>query len=103
MGRLVPPGSEVSVRPVARPRWGEVWAFCLPGQRVVVHRSRGGRPGAWRFQGDRRSTADPLVPDEHLIGRITAVHRPGRRDLRLGALDRWLRSGVAVLIRLRHR
>jgi hypothetical protein len=103
MGPLIPQGSEITIVPATEPRWGEVWAFCIPGQRVVVHRCRGGEAGRWRFQGDRRSSADPLIPDMHLIGRVTTVHRSGRRDLRLGALDRWGRGAVAGLVRLRHR
>lgn len=99
MGDLVPDGAALSIAAGGSPRWGEVWAFCLPGERLVVHRSRGGRDGAWRFQGDRRATADPIVPTEQLVGRVVAVHHADGTTVRLGRFDRWMR-GPATAARL---
>ena len=103
MGGMIDTGSSVSVEPGTRPRWGEVWVFCLADDRVVVHRCRGRRGEAWLFQGDRRAAPDPLVATEQLVGRVTAVHTPGQGVVRLGALDRWVRGALAAVIRLRHR
>lgn len=101
MGRLIGDDARVTIRPSARPRRGEVWAFCLPGERVVVHRCRGRRGSGWLFQGDRRALPDPIVSAEQLVGRVVAVEgRDGRT--RLGAGDRWRGSAVAFAVRLRH-
>lgn len=101
MGRLIADDARVTIRPSARPRRGEVWAFCLPGGRVVVHRCRGRRPGGWLFQGDRRAIPDPVVPGHHLVGRVVAVEKDGQRK-RLGTTDRWGGSALALAFRVRH-
>jgi hypothetical protein len=102
MGGVLRDGDRVVVRAGGLPRWGEVWVFCSADGAVLVHRCRGRRPGGWLFQGDRRATPDPLVPDDHLVGRVVAVERDGARRP-LGAADRWVRGALAVAVRLRHR
>ena len=93
MGRTIVPGEAVLLRPAPRPRAGEVWAFCDARSRIVVHRSRGGRDDAWRFEGDDVGVADPAVPTAWLIGRVTAVRGPGGEVRRLGRGDRtWGRT-----------
>ena len=103
MGAKIAPGDRLDVRPAPRPRPGEVWAFCTDDGKVFVHRCRRRQGEGWLFQGDRRSQADAVVPPDHLVGRVVARTRDGRRRRRFGARDRLLGSAEAALVRLLHR
>jgi hypothetical protein len=102
MGWSIPGGCRVRVEPGVRPRRGEVWAYCDDRGNVVVHRSRGERAGAFRFQGDARVRADPPVCSDQLIGRVVEL-APARNRWRwsaqAGALQRTPRMAVAVVVR----
>ena len=102
MGGLIRTGDRVTLEPGPAPRWGEVWAFCTTDGMVAVHRCRGRRTGGWLFQGDRRSTPDPVVTPDRLVGRVVAVERDGV-ERRIGVGDRWGGAAVAAIVRMRHR
>jgi hypothetical protein len=78
MGAAIPPGSKVLVTAAPHPRRGEIWAFCLPGGAVVVHRYRRVIDGRHCFQGDANRWADEPVDAALLIGRVTMVDAGGR-------------------------
>lgn len=77
MGDTIPSGSRVLVAAAARPRRGEIWAFCLPAGNLVVHRYRRLVDGRHCFQGDAMRWADEPVPAELLVGRVQAVETQG--------------------------
>ena len=71
MGRTIRDGSVVVVRagPPDPRRW-EVWAYCRPDGRVVVHRVVGRSDAGWWFRGDAMAGCDPVVPSSALVGRV---------------------------------
>ncbi len=77
MGQTIVSGSAVWVSASERPRWGEIWAFCESPQTVAVHRFVGRRGDRNRFWGDGNVSADPLVDDALLIGRVVGIEPPG--------------------------
>lgn len=81
MGRDVPPGTMVLVRPETRsPRLGEVWAFVTAAGDVTVHRYlRRTSLGRFVFVGDRAESADAPIRAEWLVGRVPVVEEGGRR------------------------
>ena len=76
MGRTIVSGSSVWVSATDRPRWGQIWAFCESGETVAVHRFVGRRDGCNRFWGDGNVSADALVDDAFLIGRVVGIEAP---------------------------
>ena len=88
MGRAIPTGSSVLVAEKSLPRRGQVWAYCEQSGDVVVHRYRRRTDRGHVLQGDTRARTDAPVPDEQLIGRVTAV-RLGGRVRSVGWSDRW--------------
>jgi len=88
MGRTIPTGSSVLVAEKSLPRRGQVWAYCEQSGDVVVHRYRRHTDRGHVLQGDTRTHTDAPVPDEQLIGRVTAV-RLGGRVRSVGWSDRW--------------
>jgi hypothetical protein len=94
-------GDQLVMGGTARPRRGEVWAFCTDTSEVVAHRCRGWRGTSAVFQGDAARRPDAPAAVSQLIGRVVAVERAGRTR-RLGAWDRWtgeLRSRVRLHVR----
>lgn len=98
MARSIPSGARVRVVAAERPGRGEVWAFCLPGGAVVVHRARGTGPRGHRFQGDGCIRPDPPIDASLLVGRVVEV-TPARAGVRwgpaAGAVQRAPRVAVA--------
>jgi signal peptidase len=92
MGRSVPNGASVLVARSPTPRRGEVWAYCERSGGVVVHRYRRHSGAGHVLQGDTRPKPDPPVPDDQLVGRVTAV-RSGDRVRALGWGDRVVSAG----------
>ncbi|HEV7524957.1 MAG TPA: hypothetical protein VGP92_08325 [Acidimicrobiia bacterium] len=86
-----------------RPRWGQIWAFCDPAGVVEVHRCVGRRDGRSRFWGDGNATADPLVPDAVLVGRVVAVQSPGGRYRRAKSVGELATASCVGLRRLPRR
>ena len=83
----------IGVVPGEQPRWGEVWLFCDDAGRVLAHRCLGRSRSGYRFRGDARPRADPLVTPARLVGRVVAVE--GATGIRsLGERDRWGRGLV---------
>jgi hypothetical protein len=83
MGHTITSGNEVLVVAVARPRWGQIWAFCNDRGEIVVHRYLLERRGLARFRGDAVRAPDRLVHPDRLIGRVVKVRRGNREiDLR---------------------
>lgn len=80
MGRILPRGSLVEVRPVGveELRVGDVVAYHYAG-RCLCHRMirRVGRQVV--LKGDTRLSADPPVPRDQIIGRVTRVIYSGAR------------------------
>lgn len=101
MGRSLRSGSTVRVVPGARPRRGEVWAFCTAGGTILVHRYRRAAGGEFIFRGDARAADDAAVPASRLVGRVVEVQRDGRRR-RLGIGDRVVGLAVRAARRKRH-
>jgi hypothetical protein len=88
MWSAIPGGAEVLVANAARPRVGDIWAYCNDTGTIVVHRHRRARGRVHMFQGDNSRRPDPPVHDEQLIGRLVAVRVDGHvRDI--GARERF--------------
>jgi hypothetical protein len=102
MGRSIRDGSKVRVEMATRPRRSEVWAFCDRDGNIVVHRCRGERSGAYRFQGDARVRADELISSAQLIGRVVQLE-PHRASFRWGALAGGLQRTPRIAIAALHR
>jgi hypothetical protein len=113
MGWTIPPGSSVHLVPSARPRRGQLWAYCDDTGAVVVHRYEYSADAGHVLRGDASRQYDRPVGDERIIGRVAAVRRGDRvprvgSGFRLrGVLQRARRSarsrGGAVLRNLRRR
>lgn len=75
-------GDVISVSPLrgAPARLGEVVAFVRPTTgNLVVHRVIGKRSTALLIQGDNApDSADGLIPQANVLGRVTTVERGGR-------------------------
>jgi hypothetical protein len=101
MGRTIPTGASVLVGECTRPRRGQVWAYYDATGALVVHRYRRRTDAGHVLQGDTRPRPDPPVPDERLVGRVTAVRRRGRvravgwTDRAVGACQRLPRVLIA--------
>ena len=104
MSPTLQPGTEVLVRPGARPRPGEVWAAVGVDGALVVHRCVWLRPGGpWTFRGDAEPDDDVPVSEARLVGRVVAnrgaagAARPVRASLTrvLATLPGRVVSGVA--------
>jgi hypothetical protein len=101
----------------APPRLGDVVAFALPAQPLLVHRIVAARPEAFLLRGDNTSSPDGEVPLAEIYGRVTMVERGGRRRRlgfgperyllawlsRAGLLRRLIQAAAAVRGRLRNR
>lgn len=86
MGAAIPDGARVLVVPAARPRRGEVWAFCETDGTIVVHRFRRRVGRRLRFQGDATPLVDDVVDSVMLVGLVRQVSVGGRtRHLGRGA------------------
>jgi hypothetical protein len=78
-------GDVVTIRPlVGPPRFGDIVAFCRPGDaRFVVHRVIGSEPGQVLIRGDAVRYDDGWVPADCVLGRVVSALRDGRA-LRVG-------------------
>jgi hypothetical protein len=103
MGRTIVSGSFVWIVAARRPRWGQIWAFCDPESNVEVHRCVGKRRGLSRFWGDGNPTADALVDDRFLIGRVVAIERPGGRCQRVNVVTQFARAAAVGVRRVPRR
>jgi hypothetical protein len=92
MGETILTGSNVWVLAADRPRWGEIWAFCDPDSTIDVHRCVGHRRGRARFWGDGNESADTLVDDALLIGRVVAIESPGGARVESSRREQLLRA-----------
>jgi hypothetical protein len=109
MGRTIPTDASVLVAQAATPRRGQGWAYCDRSGGIVVHRDRRHTDAGHVLQGDTRAHPDAPVPDEQLIGRVTAVRRGGRvrsvgwTDSCVGACQRVPRAALARASRIARR
>lgn len=79
-------GDVLTIAPLAGrlPEVGEVVAFIQPESgRLAIHRVVSRTPEGWMLRGDNCPESDGLVPQENLLGRVTAVERSGR-EIRIG-------------------
>lgn len=92
----IDPPAEGLVGGFESPRWGEVWAFVVPGGLVTVHRVLGrNREGLWVMRGDGAPRTDAPVRESSLVGPVRLLRREGRTY----ALDRSRRMAVRLQIR----
>jgi signal peptidase I len=82
MDPFIRDGDAITIVPLGsrQPRVGDVVAFCRPpDSRLVVHRVVGAGPFGFTVRGDANDTADGVVASQGVLGRMSVVHRRGRR------------------------
>lgn len=60
-------------------RIGQVLCFLRDPDRLAIHRVIAGGESGWILRGDGASVADEPIKREGILGRVSAIHRAGRR------------------------
>jgi hypothetical protein len=107
MGATIRDGDVLTVEPVdpGRVRRGDILLY-LTTRGLTAHRLVGRAPGAgqgFRFKGDALGSGEEQVRLSEVLGRVTAVHREGRRVRVRGtlALHAARAAGLATRVRAR--